>query len=358
VTIERGEANGRRLILVGHGTARTGLGHLMRLLALGQAWSDANGRVEALLGDAPTSVISRYGAEGFVLTQVPGATAREACVTVASLLGADPTAVAAVDRPDLRAADLDALGAVRGRVLVVDDMALLEGYPVGIVVNQNVHADRASYPSDNGTVHLLGPRFVLLRREFRAAIPARHIPEVGGRLLVTFGGADPTGMTRRTVAALATGSLALRSQVEVRAIVGAAHRDLGVEGAFEGVSDGALRLTVEHDVDDMVSRMNWADLAVTSGGSTVWELARTGCPAIVVETAPAEPLLVGGLDRIGLFDRLGPAGELDDAVLQSAIERRLHDRTWRSDMARRGRDLVDGQGADRVVSALVRLDGR
>ncbi len=123
-------------------------------------------------------------------------------------------------------------------------------------------------------------------------------------------------------------------------------------------TDFAFDANVSAVFDDMVSRMTWADLAVTSGGSTVWELARTGCPAIVVETAPAEPLLVSGLDRIGLFDRLGPAGELDDAVLQSAIERRLHDRTWRSDMARRGRELVDGQGADRVVSALVRLDGR
>jgi UDP-2,4-diacetamido-2,4,6-trideoxy-beta-L-altropyranose hydrolase len=355
---ELGAARGRRLILVGHGTGKTGLGHLMRLLALGQAWSDANGHVEALLGASPPSVRSRFGAEGFVVTQVPGAIARDACAALATQLGADPTAVAAIDRPDLRSADLDALGAAGRRVLVVDDMALLERYAVGIVLNQNVHAERASYPADNGTVYLLGPRFVLLRREFRAAVPERRIPEVGRRLLVTFGGADPTGMTRRTVAALAAGAPALRRQLEVRAIVGAAHRDLAVEGAVEGVDDGALRLTVEHDVDDMVSRMTWADLAVTSGGSTVWELARTGCPAIVVETAPAEPLLVSGLERIGLFDRLGPAGELDEAVLRAAIERRLRDRAWRSDMARRGRELVDGQGADRVVSALVRLDGR
>lgn len=353
MTDDAGAARGRRLILAGQGSVETGLGHLMRLLALGQAWSDANGRVDALLGAAPDGVVARYVNEGFAVRHSPDATSRDACLALAKELGADPTAVAALDRPDIEARDLDALGDAARRVLVVDDMARLERYPVALVLNQNVHADRAAYPADEGTSYLLGLGFVLLRREFRAAVPERAIPERARRLLVSFGGADPTGMTRRTVSALAAAPPALRDELEVRAIVGAAHRD-----DVDGNSAGILRLTVEHDVDDMVSRMAWADLAVTSGGSTVWELARTGCPALVVETAPAEPLLVGGLERIGLFDRLGPAGRLSDAALRAAIERRLDDRPWRTDMARRGRELVDGQGANNVVVALAALDGR
>jgi UDP-2,4-diacetamido-2,4,6-trideoxy-beta-L-altropyranose hydrolase len=349
---DAGAADGRRLILAGQGTVETGLGHLMRLLALGQAWSDANGRVDALLGAAPEGVVARYVAEGYTVRLSPSATSREACTALALEIGADPTAVAAIDRPDLEAADLDAFGDVARRVLVVDDMARLERYPVALVLNQNVHADRVAYPPDEGTRYLLGIGYVLLRREFRAAVPERHIPEQARRLLVTFGGADPTGMTRRTVAALLAASPALRDELEVRAIVGAANRDV-----VDGDVAEALRLTVEHDVDDMVTRMAWADLAVTSGGSTVWELARTGCPALVVETAPAEPLLVGGLERIGLFDRLGPAGQLSEEALRAAIERRLGDPAWRAEMARRGRELVDGQGANNVVDALAGLDG-
>lgn len=354
MTIQRGEANGRRLILVGHGTAETGLGHLMRLLALGQAWSDANGRVDALLGTAPASVIDRYRGEGFGITQSPGATAHEACVQLGHELDADRAALAAIDRPDLQAADLDPLGAASRRVVVIDDMAELDRYPVAIVLNQNVHAERAAYPSDRGTTYLLGIAYALLRREFRSAVLDREVPRRARRLLVTFGGADPSGMTRRTVATLVAASPPVREELEVRVVVGAASPDVD----FDGASEGAVRLTVEHDVDDMVSRMRWADLAVTSGGSTVWELARTGCPALVVETAPAEPLLAGGLERIGLFDRLGPASRLSDVDLRSAIERRLDDQAWRTEMARRGPELVDGQGANRVVAALAHLDGR
>ncbi|HEV8698335.1 MAG TPA: hypothetical protein VGQ89_11625 [Candidatus Limnocylindrales bacterium] len=353
MTGDSGAATSRRLILAGQGSVETGLGHLMRLLALGQAWSDANGRVDALLGAAPDGVVARYVNEGFTVRHAPSATARDACLALATELGADPSAVAAIDRPDLKTGDLDALGHAADRVLVVDDMAHLTHYPVALVLNQNVHADRAAYPPGAGTTYLLGIGFVLLRREFRAAVPERHIPERARRLLLTFGGADPTGMTRRTIAALAAAPPALREELEVRAIVGAAHRD-DVDVTFAD----ALRLTVEHDVGNMVSPMAWADLAVTSGGTTVWELARTGCPALVVETAPAEPLLVGGLERIGLFDRLGSASRLSDTALRAAIERRIGDRAWRTDMARRGRELVDGQGANNVVAALAALDGR
>jgi spore coat polysaccharide biosynthesis predicted glycosyltransferase SpsG len=235
-------------------------------------------------------------------------------------------------------------------------MAALPRYPVALVLNQNAHAERSAYPAGDGTAYLLGLPYTMLRREFGVPRPPRPVATRARRILATFGGADPAGMTARTLRAIATLPGSVRDSIEVIAVVGAAapgSADLATIVATTGIG-----VTVERDVTDMVERLAWADLTVTSGGSTVWELARIGGPALVVETSPAEVLLARGLERVGLFDRLGPAIGLDDAAIGSAIARRLDDVAWRTRMASLGPSLVDGQGAARVVAAVAGLDAR
>jgi spore coat polysaccharide biosynthesis predicted glycosyltransferase SpsG len=350
------DARGRRLLLRADGSSRIGLGHLMRLLALGQAWADAGGLVEAFIGEAPDAIVGRYEREGMLVRRLRDEAGRDPLGRLAGAVADDPSSRAAIDHPGIDVDALARLGDASARTLVVDDMARLERYPVALVLNQNAHADRADYPPDGDARYLLGLRHVLLRREFRADVRERPMADRARRILVTFGGADPTGMTRRTIEALAGLPDHARTGVAVRVVVGAANPS---GGDLEAVAARAgLSLRVERGLEAMVEPMSWADLAVTSGGSTVWELARTGCPAIVVETAPAESFLVRGLERVGLFDRLGPADRLDGPTLRAAIEVRMRDRAWRTSMARRGRELVDGDGARRVVAALATVDAR
>ena len=85
----------------------------------------------------------------------------------------------------------------------------------------------------------------------------------------------------------------------------------------------AIGRSLERAVDDMPAAMAWADLAITSGGSTVWELARIGCPALVVETVPVEKALVTGLAiASGCSASSGPRRELDDAQAWQTRSRR------------------------------------
>ena len=337
---------GRRLLLRADGSATVGLGHVMRLLALGQAWVDAGGLVEAVV-EAPEPLLERYRSEGFDV--------RPTDDDLGDLLRADPTAVAAVDLADLGLDDLGRLSTAASRTLVVDDMALLSEYPVGLVLNQNAHADPQRYRVRGAGRLLLGLPYVLLRREFRS-VPDRTVAPAARRLLVTFGGGDPTGMTARTLEAIATLPAHARAGLEVRAVVGAANA--AAAEIAKAASTATPTVVVERAVKDMTEVMMWADLAITSGGSTVWELARTGCPALVLSTVPAEIVLAEGLRAVALFDTLGPAADLDQERLGAAIASRLGDAPWRRQMARRGQDLVDGHGAARVVEALAALDAR
>jgi UDP-2,4-diacetamido-2,4,6-trideoxy-beta-L-altropyranose hydrolase len=338
------------MVMRADGGSTIGIGHAMRLLALGEAWIEQGGTAVWVVADAPPSVVERATASGIAVDRLAaGPGSSDDAAALLDLLVANPTARAVIDGPAFDVAYLDALGQVAGRLVVVDDMARLTRYPVGLVVNQNAHADRAAYPSDAGPTYLLGLDHVMLRREFRVAEPVPALPARARRILIAFGGADPAGMTAHVLGAMARlgGTVA---DLAVTAVVGPANP------AGEAISAAAAAAPFEvrmaRDVERMADLMAATDLAVVSGGSSVWELARMGVPALVVETAPAEADLCRGLAAVGLFDRLGPVSSLDDASLAAAVAARIDDQAWRTDMSERGRRLVDGRGADRVVRAI------
>ena len=275
----------------------------------------------------------------------------------ARCLAAEPAAMAVVDGIQFGSPYLEALGGGGGRVLLIADEGDRPTYPVGFLLNQNLHADRAAYPADATCRFLLGTRYTLLRREFAGAPPPRTTPPVAHHLLVTFGGSDPTGMTVRTLMAIRRLPEALRGQLLVRVIVGAANRDGDRIDAAVADPDLGFRAGIRRAVADMPAEMAWADLALTSGGSTVWELARMGCPALVVETVPVERTLVSGLARIGLFGHLGPETDLDEREMADEIAAKAEDMAWRTQMTELGMRVIDGAGARRVVAALTAEHG-
>jgi UDP-2,4-diacetamido-2,4,6-trideoxy-beta-L-altropyranose hydrolase len=344
---------GRTLIVRADATSAGGTGHMMRSLALAQAWIDRGGQARWLVVDAPATLVELIERESIEVVRPSVAPAGpEDAAILRDTLAEDDSAMAVVDGEAFGTPYLAALGAAAPRVLVIDDMADRSAYPVGFVLNQNAHADRAAYPADADCRFLLGTRYVLLRREFAVAPPERTTPRVARHLLVTFGGADPTRMTARTIGALRRLPEALRGAIRVQVIVGAANPEAARIEAAASDPDLGFRAVVERSVTDMPARMAWADLAVTSGGSTVWELARTGCPALVVETVPAERRLVSGLLRLGLFGSLGAGAGLDERTMADEIAAKAEDVAWRASMTALGIRLIDGAGARRVVVAL------
>lgn len=106
------------------------------------------------------------------------------------------------------------------------------------------------------------------------------------------------------------------------------------------------------DVHDVARLMADARLAVTSGGTTVWELALLGVPAIVGSVAPIEERLVAGLRAQQLFDVLGSYQQISPGELARRVRARLSDADWITRMAHLARKIVDGEGRRRVVDAM------
>lgn len=337
---------GRCLLFRVDAGPRIGSGHLMRCLALGQAWREAGEPVVFVTACESDALQARLREEGFEVRPLPPE------VPEGDLSRSDledhPDAVVVLDGHHFGEA---VQRAVKGRghgLLVLDDMAHLRRYWADVVVNQNAHAFQLEYSSSPTTKLLLGTAYVLLRREFRAiSHNGKSQPEAARHFLVTMGGTDPENLTLRAVKA--TQRLDL-PDLEVVVVVGpqSPHRP----ELEDAVAETGGEIELVEDVRSMAELMSWADLALCSGGTTVWELAYMGVPTLVIPMSPIEEFLAGGLRKARLFDVLDNPGALTAARLAKRIRSRMEDRGWRERMADRGRELVDGRGVHRVMREL------
>ena len=324
-----------------------GTGHVMRCLALAQEWRGRGGAVVFASAALSRALRSRLDREGYAvadLEAVPGGDA-DADLTVALAQHHEARWIVAdgyrfCDRYQRRLRDSG------HRLLVMDDWGHARHYAADLVVNQNLAADPDLYRSrDPDTRLLLGTGYVLLLREFLSwSGRHRQVPEVAARILVMFGGADVGDATGRVVTALAEADL---GDAELTVVVGGGAADLDDLRHSVTAFPGTAHL--EFDVADMAPILAGADLAISAAGSTCWEMAFMGLPALLLVTADNQRRAAAALHHGGAAHSLGEAAKLDVEALRHQVAAIARSPDRRRAMAAAGRRLGDGRGASRVI---------
>ena len=339
------------LVIRADASPEIGMGHVMRCLALAQAWHDAGGVATLVSGPLPAALESRVRAEALdvVAQDAPPGSEDDAAITadVARRLDAEPVVLDGYHfGPDYQRVIVQA----GHRLMAIDDNADADHYRFpDIVLNQNLHAREEDY-HDRGADSrlLLGPSYALLRREFaRWRGWQRETSSSAQRVLVTLGGSDPENMTSKVVQALQTESA---RDLEAKVAVGAANADMRWLDGIAQKTAADIRLVTE--VDDMAELMAWADIAISASGSTSWELAFMGLPALLIPLAANQEPLASGMDEAGAALDLGDWRMLSPETIGRELDRLAEDEQRRRTMSERGQALVDGLGSQRVVEAL------
>ena len=233
------------------------------------------------------------------------------------------------------------------RILLIDDMAHLSRYHADILLNQNLSRGPESYQTDSETRFLMGHRYVLLRDEFlNWESGERQHPVVARNILVTLGGADPDNVTLTVIEALKRKAF---SGLSVKVLIGASnpHRGSLEQSVLAVPFDCRLLETTER----MPELMAWADMAVSGGGTTCWEMAFMGLPNLVVVLAENQTAVTDILRRVGCSEIL--EGQVGIRDLSLALDALIHAPERRKQMALRGRELIDGLGGRRVAEEIL-----
>jgi len=335
------------LILRADGGPGIGGGHVMRCLALAQAWSETGGRAVFCAAMLAPSLQRRLADEGFgcIAVEVDAGSAAdaEATVAVAKSLGAP---VIVVDGYQFPAEFHQRLRDAGLKIAAVDDNGEIGAHVEDLVINQNRHASPALYPQRaDHTRLLLGTEYALLRREFRNwQGPRRQFPDSARQALVTLGAADPHNVTADVITSIGP---VLAAAAEIVVVVGGSnpHADAIAVRAAQFAN---CRL-VPDPGGDMPRLMAAADLAICAGGSTMWEMACMGVPFIPIVIAENQRQAVMAMARDGYptVDQAAVARDLPAAVAALAA-----DAGRRQELSRRGQQLVDGRGVERVCAVL------
>lgn len=337
------------LVIRADASPEIGTGHVMRCLALAEAWQDNGGEVFFVSASNAPPLESRLKKEGSHILHISQ--------NIGTLGDADNTTLIAHEHgADWIVVDGYHFGAdyqkrikISGFSLIcIDDYGHTDHYYADIVLNQNMYADISFYPKyEPYTRFLLGTKYALIRKEFlKWSGWCRKHPDVARKILITLGGSDPANVTLKVIEAVKKIDV---SDLDVTVVAGGANRNF--DQFNEAVRDNPSFKLIKN-AENMPEQMAWADIAISAGGSTCWELAFMGVPSCIIALAEnqrksSEALFAGKITEY--------AGWFEDLTSEDLIAKTtalLLNKKNRAFLSNNARQLIDGNGARQIIQQM------
>ena len=337
------------LIIRADANSRIGTGHLMRSLALAQSWQANGGKVTFITNCESAELRERFKNEGFAVVEIEKSYPHSSDIAATQkVLANHSSAWCVIDGYHFDAAFHGQIRQSGNRVLVVDDTAHLPFYDADAILNQNINAAGLIYNCPKDTILFSGTGYALLRSEFLTWKDwKRNIPVVARKILITMGGSDFHNQTLKAIRAVEQLEI---ENLAVKAVVGANNSHFAELRQIVKHSHAAVELI--KNAENIPELMVWADAAISAAGSTCWEMAFLRLPSVLLVTAENQTGIAEGLDKKGFAENLGWFEEISETNLAQSLRKILLDKARRGVMCETGRDIIDGQGASRVVEFL------
>lgn len=229
------------------------------------------------------------------------------------------------------------------KLVFLDDEIKLKNIPADIVINTSPFTNSQLYKSSaQGARLMLGPKYALLRKEFRELANSIKPLEKRKNIMVTFGGTDVLGLTMPVTKAL----IKVFGEEQVFDIVTSKKLD---EADFDNVN-------IHENCNYMAKLMSRCALAISAGGTTLGELSVMEVPTILVVVADNQEkhatwvknnginLVIDARNEPNVEEKIGlAAGDL------------MNNPARRAEMAYENKKIVDGHGVVRVVDQILSL---
>lgn len=347
------------------GNAKIGAGHLMRCLTIAEALREALEEALFVCADKDSAaLVEAHGFRAGVLgtdyrymeaelpkwEQVIFDGGTELCPP-----GSEPqkkTHVILVDSYYATPAYLERLKAY-GVVVLLDDMQE-KAYPVDGVINYNAFAGEERYRELYRGTHTriwAGSLYVPVRRQFWNR--DYRVAETVENVLITTGGGDVSNIAGQILAELEAQEGI--KKLNYHLIIGRYNPHLK---ELEALAQKNPQIYLYYDVQDMGGLMEKSDLAITAGGTTIYELAAVGVPFLCFSYAKNQELLTEYIGDKQIAGYGGAYHKDPDGTLRQIgriFREFLADREKRNDCYLKERRMIDGGGARRIAEALLEM---
>lgn len=244
------------------------------------------------------------------------------------------------------------LGKLIANILVIDDLAN-RMHRCNVLLDPNLYDNYETRYDElvpQNTLKLLGPKFTLLREEFSLTRNSQLHRETSAiqRILICFGGTDPTNETIKVLAAiepLLIGSF----NFEVTVIAGKANPNISAIRAKCEKTPGTELLI---QPESMALEMAKSDLAICSGGTLTWERYCMGLPAVTIAIADNQIQVAKTGQDMGIDLFLGESKAVLEKDIRSGLFKLLNDTEHVRKASKLAMEVIDGRGTERVAELL------
>lgn len=238
------------------------------------------------------------------------------------------------------------------KVVYMDDMDKFI-YPVTALINYNIYSGKLGleerYSKD--TKLILGCRYVPLREEFTNK--KRINNEFVRNILITAGGADAYNCSGQILQYIR--KWRDLDSLKLNIVIGPLNQN---KEMLEELSVQYSNVILHYNVTNMSVLMQDNDIAISAGGSTLYELCACGIPSISFSYADNQKEGTMEFDHQGFIFYGGDFRENAELVLNNIITRLQKlsgDTLLREELSTKMLGLVDGYGSDRIAEELLTL---
>ncbi len=328
---------------------RLGIGHLMRCISIAAKWVETGGEVTFLLTPLSEQLSELLTPHPFQLEfcNVERGSAQDAehTATLANQLGADwILADGYWFGPEFQRI----VASAKARLMLIDALGAPQYNSANLILNANIYANEQYYRDRAPhTELLLGLDYLPLNRAFtQTRRNEARAPDDPPRVLISLGGGDPDNITGRILTLLE--ELPVAGAITV--IIGPANQNFQALDQMAQQSRHQIHLV--QSPKNMPELMQQADAAILAGGSTVWEALYMGVPTLLMSYADNQIRVASKLDELELCLYAGHMrGEIPQ-TLNPLLETLLSDMALRERLTKRGQQLIDGRGIERILTKM------
>ena len=317
-------------------------GHVMRCLSIAEAARDEGADVVFILADTQAEdLIQSKGFRTIVLNSTWNDLEKE-LPNLLDLIAKENIETLLVDSYYVTETYLEALNHATS-VAYIDDLNRIH-YPVDTLIAYANYWKKMNYEENYpDTKLLLGCDYVPLRKEFQN-LPPKRIRENVENLLILTGGSDNFGISEKIL-----DHLPLEQYKKIDVICGRYFEQFDyLKTKYSNCQSVHLHKAVENIIDYMLD----ADVAISAGGTTLYELCATGTPTITYSFADNQ------LDNVRQFEEDGIMRYLGDIRLSAfrngidTLISEYYKMNRRQQLSQSMRSMIDGNGANRIIKKL------
>lgn len=236
------------------------------------------------------------------------------------------------------------------KIVVIDELGNKE-MQCDLLINSSLIAEWKNYKYiEKKPICLFGAKFAILRSDFTELHKRKkEFPVYLQTIIVTMGGVDRSGATLRVIEALERGN---KNPIRKEIILGKGFPHIKKLKEKFGNSDSSS-LNYFEGVDDLGERLSKADLVISSGGSTIYELACVGTPGLILWEDEHENKQGKIFEEKGTVINLGNGLTTEINTIADAVRSLLFDKDKRIFMSKKGKVLVDGRGIYYIYNSII-----